>query len=140
MKRHPLSFWIILMIFLVSCQRENAALQLKQQTEAKILGRWQVEKKVYQEYEPITTFKRSEEYQGTAEDYYDFQPSGNLIMGNGTGTTEEVTYQVWNPTQVVIREQGWFIEDLTATRLTIYADRNDAASNKRHLTRIFFTK
>ena len=124
---------------LYSCKKENAAQEMVKKTEQLLVGKWKVDKKTYDEYDPIPTLKTSEVIPGTESDQYYFKPEGTLAISDGTAT-EEATYQVMNPLQVRIDERHWWIKDLTSESVTLYVDRNDVEYNKRYVTKIFLKR
>ena len=126
-------------MLLTSCKKENLALELRQKTERLLHGKWTVDKKLQQQYEPISDLKHSEELSGGPLDFYDFKPSNSVVISDGAGQ-QESHFEVINPTQLLIGKDTWFIEGLTSNKVTLYRDRNDVDHNKRYVTRILLKR
>lgn len=140
MKTSMGSLLFAFVILLGACSKEDIGPKLQRETKEKIIGRWNVEKIIHQEYEPISTLERTDESTGTAEDYYVFKPTGTVEVNAAPGAKTEVTFEVINPNQIWIKDQSWTITASTKIALMLTKDRNDAVSNKRYVTKIYFKK
>lgn len=130
-------FLLAVSAFVTSCEKgDGPGPELRRQTEEKLMGRWQVEKIVNQEYEPIPTLKTTNEYIGTNEDYYTFKTSNKVEISAAPNSKIEVDFEVINPNQVWIHDKAWRITEHTPTKLTLVEDRNDAVNNKRYVITI----
>ena len=136
-----LIFLLAISAFVSSCEKgDGPGPELKRQTELKLIGRWQLEKHTSQEYEPITTIKNTNEYTGTADDYYTFKTSNKVEIGAAPNSKIEVDYEVINPNQVWIHDKAWRIIEHANARLTLHEDRYDVSNNKRYVTTIYLKR
>jgi len=134
------SLFTICIILLSACEKEDLAPKMRRETAEKMMGKWMVQRTLYQVYDPLPTLSSTTETAGTANDYFEFR-SGELVEVNSLSSGAKVeNYHVWNPSQVMIGEVGWWIEKLTATELELKLDRNDAAQYKRFVTRIYLSR
>lgn len=130
-------FLLVVSAFITSCEKgDGPGPELRRQTEEKLMGRWQVEKIVNQEYDPIPTLKTTNEYNGTSEDYYTFKTLNKVEISAAPNSKIEVDFEVINPNQVWIHDKAWRITEHTPTKLTLLEDRNDAVNNKRYVITI----
>ena len=132
------------MLALSSCVKDDVAGQLRSEAEAKIMGKWKLDRRVSETYSPIPPHPvpgtgTSMEYTGTADDYFLFEPDNNVEIDTA-GTAAVFSFDVINPSQVIIGERPWRIEELTETRLQMVWDRNDGAQNKRFITRLYLKR
>ena len=140
MKAPLMSLIICASIFLFSCTKEDIGPKLKREAHEKILGKWNIEKIVQQEYEPIPTLVSTNEYAGTANDYYFFK-SDEVVAINTTSTPQtDLNFEVINPYQIWIGSDAWRITELSDKKLILNKDRNDVVNNKRSVTNIYLVR
>src|SRR5690349_9181091 len=140
MKAPLLSLIICTSFLLFSCSKEDVAPKLKREAHEKILGKWNIEKIVQQEYEPIPTLFSTNEYAGTTNDYYFFK-SDEVVAINTTSTPQtDLNFEVINPYQIWIGDDAWRITELSDKKLILNRDRNDVDNNKRSVTNIYLVK
>ena len=137
----PLMLLILSATFLLfSCTKEDIGPKLKREAHEKILGKWNIEKIVQQQYEPIPTLVSTNEYTGTSNDYYFFK-SDEVVAINTTSTPQtDLNFEVVNPYQIWIGDDAWRITELSDKKLILNRDRNDVENNKRSVTNIYLIR
>ena len=134
------SFLTISILLLTACEKEDLAPKLRRETAEKMIGKWMVQRTINEVYDPLPTLSSTTEIPGTTDDYFDFQSKEWVEVNSSQNGAKVESYYVWNPSQVMIGEVGWWIEKLTATELELKLDRNDAAQYKRFVTRIYLSR
>ena len=130
----------IITLGFTSCEKEELAPKLKRETAEKLLGKWTVQRTVEEVYDPLHTLSNTTIIAGTASDYFHFKTSELVEIASSPSSIKVQNYTVWNPSQVMIAEVGWWIEKLTATELELKLDINDAARYKRYVTKIYMVR
>ena len=112
------------------------------------MGKWMVQRIIYDRiineaainklYKPLKLLNSKIETIGTANDHFDFQPN-ELVKINTSYSTKLKNYRVWNHSQVLVGEEGGWIEKLTATELVLQLERNGSEQYKS-VTRIYLSR
>jgi hypothetical protein len=131
---------LISMSCLISCLKEDIGPKLKREADEKILGKWNIEKIVQQEYDPIPTLVNTNLYLGTTEDYYFFKADEIVEINTASTPQTDLDFEVINPYQIWIGDQAWRITELSDKKLTLNKDRNDVDNNKRSVTNIYLIR
>ena len=136
----PLLIILSATFLLFSCAKEDIGPKLRREAHEKILGKWNIEKIVQQQYEPIPTLVSTNEYAGTSNDYYIFK-SDEVVAINTTSTPQtDLNFEVINPYQIWIGDDVWRITELSDKKLILNKDRNDVDKNKRSVTNIYLIR
>jgi hypothetical protein len=140
MKTRLLFLLIGLTFLLSSCTKEDIGPKLRREAEEKILGKWNVEKIVQQEYQPIPTLMKTDEYTGNSEDFYFFKSPELVAISTNSAPQSDNYFNVVNPTQMWIGDKVWRITELSDRKMTLNLDRYDVDNDKRSVTNIYLTR
>ena len=134
-----LSFLTIVIFLLSSCEKEDLAPKLRSETAEKMMGKWMVQRTsletvVKGEYYPPLLRNSKIEVLGAADEYFDFQANELVEIKTSKSAARHKNYKVWNPSQVMVGQEGWWIEKLTATEMVLKLERIYAGQNRRYAT------
>jgi hypothetical protein len=141
MKTQFLTLLIIFISLCAACKKEDLAAKLREETHQQLQGKWYIESIVREVYEPIPILHSHNEYTGKPTDYYFFKTNNNVeITRPEAGQSNEEGYEVVNPSQLIIGNEVWWIEHLTADSFQLAKDRNKVEENRRYVTRIYLAR
>ncbi len=140
MKTLCLSLLAAFLLICSSCIPEDPGPQMKREAEAKVRGAWEVEKIIDQVYDPIPTLHSTTEYVGVDGDLYTFNSNGVVSINTQQTGAREENYGVINPYQIIIGNDSWRMDTLTATQLLLVKDLNKVTENKRYVTKIYLRR
>src|ERR1700751_3279964 len=84
----------ILLFSLYACDKQNTIAEMQQETRQKLMGRWQLEKKRVEIFDPFPTLKSETVYVGTTEDFYHFKENDAVSCGEAGKPVKEETVNI----------------------------------------------
>jgi hypothetical protein len=132
----------ILLFGLYACERENTIAEMKAETRQKLMGRWQLEKKLVELFDPFPTLKSETVYVGTTEDFYHFKENDAVSCGEAGKPVKEETVSI-NVSSVIITPlaHSWSIDSLKSNRLILSClVRHDEISDKTRRETLYFRR
>jgi hypothetical protein len=128
-------------IFLsTSCSKEDIGPKLKRETTEKIVGKWMLDREIYEVYSPSTTLMSTAEYVGISADFYVFKTNQIVSLNSVQSGSYEVPYQVLNPNQIIVGQTVWRIQQLTTNELALVLHKNDAGQDKSFVTKVYLRR
>lgn len=126
-----LSLFLIVVILagyiFVSCSKSNDNTTPPPSTSQRIQTKWTLESYVYHQYGTNPVQDTTEIYTGTANDYFDFKPTGTVNFSVAS-YSDSFTYAIVGDTSLIISQFGNYkIQALTDHTLKLYFRADDPA-------------
>ena len=122
---------------LVSCQKDDTP---EPTTQAKLLGKWKIDRIIEEYYKPVNTLIDTEETDGREGDAVEFKSNGVVYVYSEIDGDDETTYQLLNDTTIEIEDEIYKIRKLTPTELNLYQEYEEPGMNERFTQTIYFVK
>lgn len=122
---------------LVSCQKDDIP---EPTTQAKLLGRWKIDRIIEEYYKPVNTLIDTEETDGREGDAAEFAPNGVVYVYSVIDGDDETTYELLDDTTIKIEDEIYKIRKLTTTELNLYQEWEEPGMNERFTQTIYFVK
>ena len=130
----------ISLLNLPSCTKNDIGIRIQKEAWQKIIGKWTLERKIEQVYEPIPVLSVTNTITYGPDDYYFFNTNLFVDVQTGGLPREQWIYEVINPTQIIINDSIWRIEKLDPDELILLRDINKVTDNKRFVTKMFLRR
>jgi len=142
-----LSLLAISILLLSACKKEDVSLKLKNETSEQMMGKWMVQRIIYEVsikkvinndlYKALNLLNSKLEVHGSAHDCFDFQ-GHEMVQIKTSESAKLKSYNILNPSQVMIGHEEWRIEKLTATELELKFVRD--AGDFTRVTRMYLNR
>ena len=123
-----LSLLTICLLVLSACKKEDLSGKLRNETSEKMMGKWMVQRIVYDVslnqvpnndlYKELKLLNSKLEVLGSSRDCFDFQ-ANEMVQIKTSESAKLKSYNILSPSQVMIGQEGWYVEKLTATELEL---------------------
>jgi len=135
------------LLVLSACKKEDLSGKLRNETSEKMMGKWMVQRIVYDVslnqvpnndlYKELKLLNSKLEVLGSSRDCFDFQ-ANEMVQIKNSESAKLKSYNILSPSQVMIGQEGWYVEKLTATELELKLVR-DAVDFTR-VTRMYLSR
>jgi len=135
------------LLVLSACKKEDLSGKLRNETSEKMMGKWMVQRIVYDVslnqvpnndlYKELKLLNSKLEVLGSSRDCFDFQ-ANEMVQIKTSESAKLKSYNILSPSQVMIGQEGWYVEKLTATELELKLVR-DAVDFTR-VTRMYLSR
>lgn len=140
MKKMYLCCLSLTILAFAACRKEDPGPKMRREAEQKLLGNWNMVRRVEEIYDPVPQLSSVQEYSSGQDETFIFQTDGWLVIDTGANNSIQETFSVINPGQVWIGDTAWRMENLSDHQLTLVWQRNNAEKLTGQTTKIYLAR